>query len=44
MICPFAAAEKQALLEARTLPERARTMTAIMEMAVHGAGGEAAPH
>ena len=44
MICPFAAAEKQALLEARTLPERARTMTAIMEMAVHGPGGEAAPH
>lgn len=35
MICPFGAPEKQALLEAMTLPERAETMTAIMEMAVH---------
>ena len=39
MICPFAASEKQALLEAMSLPERARTMTAIMEMAVHEPGG-----
>ncbi len=39
MICPFAAPEKQALLEAMSLPERARTMTAIMEMAVHEPGG-----
>ena len=39
MICPFGAPEKQALLEAMSLPERARTMTAIMEMAVHEPGG-----
>ncbi len=39
MICPFAAPEKQALLEAISLPERARTMTAIMAMAVHEPGG-----
>jgi Lon protease-like protein len=35
MLCPFAAPEKQALLEAMSLPERASAMTAIMEMAVH---------
>ena len=39
MICPFGAPEKQALLEAISLPERARTMTAIMVMAVHEPGG-----
>ncbi len=39
MICPFAAPEKQALLEAMSLPERARAMTAIMEMAVHEPSG-----
>ncbi len=32
MICPFEPSEKQALLEAPDLSERARTMTAIMEM------------
>ncbi len=32
MICPFEPSEKQALLEAVDLHERARTMTAIMEM------------
>lgn len=35
MICPFGPPEKQALLEAKTLPERVETMTAIMEMAMH---------
>jgi uncharacterized protein len=35
MICPFAPPEKQALLEAMTLPERAETLTAIMVMATH---------
>lgn len=35
MLCPFAAPEKQALLEAMNLPERASTMTAIMEMSAH---------
>ena len=37
MICPFEPPEKQALLEAMTLPERADTMTAIMEMSTHEA-------
>jgi Lon protease-like protein len=49
MICPFAASEKQALLEALTLPDRVETMTTIMQMAAHGtrdeaAGDEAARH
>ncbi len=35
MLCPFAAPEKQALLEAMTLPERVETLTAIMVMAMH---------
>ena len=35
MICPFAPPEKQALLEAMTLPERAETLTAMMVMAIH---------
>jgi uncharacterized protein len=33
MICPFEASEKQALLEAPNLDERARLLTAIVEMA-----------
>ncbi len=40
MICPFAASEKQLLLEARTLQERAETMTKIMEMAIHQPGAD----
>ncbi len=44
MLCPFAAPEKQALLEAMSLPERARAMTAIMEMAVHEPGGTGPAH
>ncbi len=39
MICPFAAPEKQALLEAMTLPERVEALTAIMQMAIHEPGG-----
>ncbi len=41
MICPFPPAEKQALLEAPTLAERARTLQALLEMAGHetDAGG-----
>ncbi|MEH6629382.1 MAG: LON peptidase substrate-binding domain-containing protein [Halopseudomonas aestusnigri] len=35
MICPFSAAEKQAILEAETLVERANIMETIMDMAVH---------
>ena len=38
MICPLGAPEKQALLEAMTLTERAETLTAIMEMATHSGG------
>ncbi|HJZ18010.1 MAG TPA: peptidase S16, partial [Stellaceae bacterium] len=34
MICPFDPSEKQALLEAPDLGERARLLTAIVEMAV----------
>jgi hypothetical protein len=44
MLCPFAAPEKQALLEAMSLPERATAMTAIMEMAVHEPGGAGPTH
>ncbi len=41
MACPFEPSEKQALLEARTLPERAETMTAILKMSAHGPEGTA---
>ena len=34
MMCPFAPNEKQALLEAKTLAERARLLTALIEMSV----------
>ncbi len=44
MLCPFAAPEKQALLEAMSLPERASAMTAIMEMSVHEPGGTGPTH
>lgn len=39
MICPFDAAEKQGLLEAPTLCERARMLTTLIEMAAAGNGG-----
>ena len=32
-VCPFEPAEKQALLEAEDLPERAATLTALMSFA-----------
>ncbi len=35
MICPFDEAEKQALLEAPKLEDRAQLLSAILEMAVH---------
>ncbi len=44
MICPFEPPEKQALLEALTLPERAETMTTILQMSAHEADGDAARH
>jgi Lon protease-like protein len=36
MMCPFEANEKQALLEAKTLADRARVLDALVEMAVAG--------
>jgi len=44
MICPFEPPEKQALLEAVTLPERAATMTTILQMSAHGQDGAAPRH
>ena len=44
MICPFEPPEKQALLEAVTLPERAATMTTILQMSVHDRDGAAPRH
>lgn len=38
MLCPFSASEKQALLECVDLGGRARTMTALFEMASMGSG------
>ena len=44
MVCPFEPSEKQALLEAKTLPDRAKLMTALMEIALSSqGGGEAGP-
>lgn len=40
MICPFAPTEKQALLEAPTLAERAEMMMSLVEMAVHSPNGD----
>jgi Lon protease-like protein len=39
MICPFAPAEKQALLEAGTLADRAQLLTTLIEMAATSHGG-----
>lgn len=44
MICPFAVAEKQALLEAATLPQRAHTLLALLQMAGHETDGGRKPH
>lgn len=41
MICPFAPPEKQALLEAATLADRAQVITTLVEMAVAEGGGNA---
>ncbi len=40
MICPFTPPEKQALLEAPSLADRARVLTALIEMAVLDTGGD----
>lgn len=42
MACPFAPAEKQALLESPDLAARAHMLTMLAEMAARGAGGDAA--
>ena len=39
MMCPFAVEEKQALLEAPRLPDRAETLMALMRFAIASAGG-----
>ncbi|CAO3448306.1 Uncharacterized protein, similar to the N-terminal domain of Lon protease [Azospirillum argentinense] len=48
MICPFSASEKQALLETPDLPERAKLLIALVEMAIldghEGDGGNALRH
>ena len=44
MICPFEPSEKQALLEATDLDERARLLTAIVEMAVLNRPSDGARH
>jgi len=44
MLCPFSPSEKQALLECADLGGRARTMTALFEMARAGDGGAALRH
>ncbi len=41
-VCPFAPAEKQAMLEASDLPERAATLTALMTF-VQGPGADERP-
>ncbi|MEQ8651507.1 MAG: LON peptidase substrate-binding domain-containing protein [Kiloniellales bacterium] len=44
MLCPFSAGEKQALLEAADLPERASSMIAMLQLAAYeGADEGAAP-
>jgi uncharacterized protein len=45
MICPFAPSEKQALVEAKTLEERAAALLALIEIAaLEGDRPSAAPH
>ena len=45
MICPFAAVEKQALLEADSMAKRADLLMVMMEMALHKeSGGNDARH
>jgi len=44
MVCPFAASEKQALLECPDLTERGRVIIALFEMAALGRSGGEARH
>ncbi len=43
MICPFEPSEKQALLEAPDTAERARLLTALLEMSIKGGDAADAP-
>ncbi len=43
MVCPFEPSEKQALLEADCLSDRARLMMALLEIAIAGDGERARP-
>ncbi|MBB3711160.1 hypothetical protein FHS00_000722 [Limimaricola variabilis] len=40
MLCPFDSEERQALLEAPTLPLRRETLVTLIEFALHGGSGE----
>lgn len=40
MLCPFAPEDKQALLEAPSLPTRRETLVTLMDFALRGGGGE----
>ncbi|MEM7171730.1 MAG: LON peptidase substrate-binding domain-containing protein [Pseudomonadota bacterium] len=44
MICPLDSPEKQVLLETMTLQERAETLIAILEMAIHNNSDETVRH
>jgi len=44
MLCPFAPQEKQALLEASDIAERARVLTTLLELAMLAGDGETARH
>jgi uncharacterized protein len=44
MVCPFEPSEKQALLEAGSLAQRAKLMTALIEMSLMQTGGASKPN
>jgi len=44
VVCPFACEEKQALLEAKTLADRARILQGLLKMAARDAGCDGACH
>jgi Lon protease-like protein len=43
VVCPFDTAEKQALLEAKTLEDRARLLQCLLENEIKGEAGECGP-
>jgi Lon protease-like protein len=40
MICPFDPREKQALLEARSIEDRTKTLMTLLQMGMFDAGGK----